>query len=101
MRTEFQKPTLMPLHSSPVQALDQAMTQGSSVGSLGQARMLPRRTSSMGFKEVTSMIHKGSRKKRAALDQEGVDADARGGEVAWAPAHGLHGGHAGLRCGRK
>src|SRR3954449_1632535 len=70
MRSEFQKPTLMPLQASPVQAEDQAVIQGWSVGAAGQARMLPSRTSSMGLSEVTTMIHKGRRKKRAAVTRK-------------------------------
>ena len=55
----------------------------------------------MGFSEVTSMIHKRQQEEQGGTHQEGVDADARGGEPARAAARGLHGGHAGLRCGRK
>ena len=65
IRTEFQKPTLMPLHSSPVQAEDQALIQASKVMAAGRARMLPSRISSMGLSEVTIMIQSGSRKNRA------------------------------------
>ena len=61
-----QKPTLIPLHSRPVQADDQALLQASTVRAAGSARMLPRRISSMGLREVTTMIHSGSRKNRAA-----------------------------------
>ena len=70
IRTEFQKPTLMPSHSSPVQASAQASIQGCKVSALGQARMLPRRTSSMVLSEVTSMIQSGSRKNRAAMTRK-------------------------------
>ena len=81
MRTEFQKPTLMPLQSSPVQAEDQAVIQGWSVGAAGQAKMLPSRISSMGLSEVTTMIQSGSRKNSGGGDEEGVDADAAGREA--------------------
>jgi hypothetical protein len=67
MRTEFQKPTLMPLHSSPVQAEDQALVQASNVSVAGRATMLPSLISSMGLREVTTMIQSGSRKNRAAV----------------------------------
>ena len=67
IRTEFQKPTLMPLHSSPVQAEDQALVQASKVRVTGSARMLPSRISSIGLSEVTTMIQSGSRKNRAAV----------------------------------
>src|SRR5690349_21663013 len=67
MRTEFQKPTLMPLHSRPVQADDQALIQASKVSVAGQATILPSRISSMGLREVTTMIQSGSRKNRAAV----------------------------------
>ncbi len=64
--TEFQKPTCRPLHSRPVQALDQATTQGSTVGSRGRAKMELSRTSSMVLNEVTSITYSGIRKKAAA-----------------------------------
>src|ERR671912_1756821 len=67
MRTEFQKPTLIPLHSSPVQAEDHALVQASKVKVEGSATMLPSRISSIGLREVTTMIQSGSRKNRAAV----------------------------------
>ena len=70
MRSEFQKPTRMPSHSSPVQAALQAAIQGSTVRWPGQARMLPRRISSMVFKDVSSMIQSGSRKKAAETSRK-------------------------------
>ena len=66
MRTEFQKPTLMPLHARPVQADDQALIQGWTVGACGSATMLPARISSMLLNEVTSVTHSGIRKNNAA-----------------------------------
>ena len=70
-RTEFQKPTLMPSQSSPVQASAQALTQGSQRrASLGQAKMLPSRISSIVFSEVTTMIQSGSRKNSAAMTRK-------------------------------
>jgi hypothetical protein len=70
IRTELAKPTLMPLQASPVQASAQALTQGSKVTADGQARMLPRRTSSMVLSEVMTMIQSGSRKNKAAVNRK-------------------------------
>ena len=53
--TEFQKPTRIPLHSSPVQACVQAEIHGSSVKFCGSAKRAPWRISSIGFTEVTSI----------------------------------------------
>ena len=53
--TEFQKPTLMPSQLRPVQAVVQALTQGSKVGARGSAKMLPSRISGMPFSEVTTI----------------------------------------------
>ena len=65
IRTEFQNPTLMPSHASPVQACDHALIQGSIVGEAGSATMLPTRISSMVLKEVTSVTQSGIRKNTA------------------------------------
>ena len=54
----------------------------------------------MVLSEVTTMIQSGVRKNRAAIDQEGVDADPAGGEPAWRAALRLDGGHARRPCGR-
>ncbi len=70
MRTEFQKPTEMPLHSSPVQADDQACAQGSKVMATGKAKMLPMRISDIGLIEVMPMTYSGSRKNSAALTRK-------------------------------
>ena len=67
IRTEFQKPTLMPLHSRPVHADDHALVQASNVIAAGRAMMLPSRISSMGLSDVMTMIQSGSRKNRAAV----------------------------------
>ena len=55
IRTEFQKPRERPSQFKPVQALDQALTQGSKVISTGGEKMLPRRISGMPFSEVTTI----------------------------------------------
>ena len=55
MRTEFQKPRERPSQLRPVQASDQAFTQGSKVISTGGAKMLPSRISGMPFSEVTTI----------------------------------------------
>ena len=70
IRTEFQKPTLMPSQASPVQASDQAAIQGWMVNSPGQARMLPSRISSIVLTEVRSMIQSGRRKNSAATTRK-------------------------------
>jgi len=53
--TEFQNPTLMPPHSSPVQAELQACTQASADHICGKAKILPCRISGMDLNEVTSI----------------------------------------------
>ena len=53
--TELKKPTWMPLQFSPVQAADHAFTQASMLGAAGRAMMLPRRISSIGFSDVTTI----------------------------------------------
>ncbi len=50
---EFQKPVLSPLQVRPVQAWDQALTQGSNVTSRGGEKTFPRRISGIPFNEVT------------------------------------------------
>ena len=100
MRTEFQKPTLMPLHSRPVHADDQALTQASIVGADGSARMLPSRISSMGLSDVTDHDPERQQEEQGGRHQEGIDADAADGEAARAAALGLGGDHARLPWGR-
>ncbi len=46
----------MPSQATPVQAEVHAVTQGSSVTSIGKAKILPRRISSIDFTEVASMM---------------------------------------------
>jgi hypothetical protein len=58
--TEFQKPRDRPSQLRPVQASDQALTQGSKVISTGGAKMLPSRISGMPFSEVTIITYSGS-----------------------------------------
>ncbi len=53
--TEFQKPTLIPPHSRPVQAVLHACTQASVVHISGKAKILPCRISGMDLNEVTSI----------------------------------------------
>ena len=55
MRTEFQKPRDSPSQLRPVQACDQALTQGSKVISTGGEKMLPSRISGMPFSDVTTI----------------------------------------------
>ncbi len=50
--TEFQKPGARPLHLSPVQASDQALTQGAKVGFEVGTKMLPSRIASRSLSEV-------------------------------------------------
>jgi hypothetical protein len=61
MMTEFQNPRLRPSQFSPVQAEDQAFTQGSKVISIGGAKMLPSRTSGMPFRLVITITQSGRR----------------------------------------
>ena len=78
MRTEFQKPTLMPSQSSPVQASAQALTQGcEGRAPSGQAKMLPRRISSMRLERGHDHHVERQQEEERRDDQEGVDADAR------------------------
>ncbi len=55
MRTEFQNPRDRPSQFRPVQACDQALTQGWKVISIGGEKMLPRRISGIPFSEVTTI----------------------------------------------
>jgi len=55
IRTELKKPTWMPLQLSPVQALAQALLQGSKVRSDGGAKIVPRRISGIVFSDVTTI----------------------------------------------
>ena len=55
MRTEFQKPRDSPSQFKPVQAVAQALTQGSKLISTGGAKMLPSRISGMPLSEVTNI----------------------------------------------
>ena len=55
MRTEFQKPRERPSQLRPVQAVAQALAQGSNVTSTGGEKMLPRRISGMPFSDVTTI----------------------------------------------
>ena len=57
--TEFQKPGFRPLQSRPVQASAQALTQGSKVSSLGQAKRWPCRISGIVFSDVTTITQRG------------------------------------------
>ncbi len=53
MRTELPKPRDRPSQLIPVQAVDQALTQGSNVISSGGPKTLPMRISGMPFSDVT------------------------------------------------
>lgn len=70
MATEFQKPPRMPSHCSPVQTVSQACAQGSSVTFTGSENRLPRRISSIGLKEVTSITYSGIRKNAAQTSRK-------------------------------
>ena len=56
MRTEFRKPTRMPVHSSPMHALDQAFAQAAASGASGHANAPPMRISGMVFTDVAVML---------------------------------------------
>jgi hypothetical protein len=51
----------MPTHSTPTQAVDHAADHGATVGSAGNARMLPDWISGSGLIEVISMTTSGNR----------------------------------------
>ena len=61
IRMEFRKYGLSPVGCTPICALLQALSHGSSVASRGSASMLPSRISDSGFSEFTSMTKSGSR----------------------------------------
>ena len=63
--TEFQKPGFRPLQSRPVQAVSQALSQGSKVSKAGQLNRCPSRISGMVLSEVTTITQSGIRKNSA------------------------------------
>ena len=67
MRTEFQKPTWMPLQAIEMQAVDHASTQLPNWAIAGHANMVPWRTSAAVFNDVTTITYSGSRKNNETL----------------------------------
>ena len=59
---EFQKYGFRPVGSTPICAVPQALSQGATVNSCGNASMLPPRISASGLTEFTSITNSGSRK---------------------------------------